>query len=69
MPTGVLRPQLLALPASRVAYQMSPVWWEYFALDCQRVIRHLDQERLALRCAGRDARDVDGGIDGRGRVG
>lgn len=54
-----LLPQLLALPASRVAYQMGPVWWEYFALDCQRVLRHLEQERRALRRAAiaRDERE------------
>lgn len=55
-----LLPQLLALPPSRVAYQMSPVWWEYFALDCQRVMRHLEQERQSLqrdlKSTGRDPR-------------
>src|SRR4051812_6076257 len=39
-----LLPRLLSQPPARVAYTMGPVWWEYYALDSQRVMRYLQGE-------------------------
>lgn len=44
----VLLSRLLAVEATQVAFETSPVMWRYFVLDCQRVLRHLQAERLRL---------------------
>jgi hypothetical protein len=44
----VLLGRLLAVEATQVAFEMSPVLWRYFVLDCQRVLRHLQAERQRL---------------------